>query len=350
MTLPITQKDVTRREAMRLTAFAAGAFAVGTATAQSLHQNSDSKKQMKEIYDALIIGGGPAGLSAAMTLGRMLRSALVCDDNRPRNAPSAHLNNFPTRDGIHPELWREEARKNLQKYATVDFFTGAVSSVTKSEEGVFRAEFSSGSKASFRKVILAYGIQDIPLPLPGFEQLWGKSIFHCPYCHGYEAQGSALGIIANGERAMHLLPMCYGLSEDLVLFTNGKADLSAEQIEMLGRRKVRLEEARITGFRHEGQTLTAVTLEDGRSLERKALFAALELPFRVKSPIGEQLGCEKTEMGLYKVTEFNETTVGGVFAAGDNMSRGHSVLQACANGASAASVVVSHLLKESFEA
>lgn len=350
MMMPCNEDGITRREYVRLSMLATGALAAGAANGQTGSEKSAERATVKDQYDALIIGGGPAGLSAAMTLGRMLRTALVCDDNRPRNAPSAHLNNFLTRDGIHPALWREEARKNLEKYTTVEFFNGSVTSVTKVGESVFRAELSSGAGVSFRRVILAYGIRDTLPSWHGFKELWGKSIFHCPFCHGYETRGSALGLIANGDRAMHLAALCYGLSQDFILFTDGKADLTAEQKETLGRKKIRLEEGKISGFLYQGETLKAVTLEDGRSLEREALFAALVLPFQGKSDLGERLGCEKTEMGLYKVTELNETTIKGVFAAGDNMSRRHSVLQACSDGATAASVVVSDLLNETLDA
>lgn len=303
---------------------------------------------MKLDSEVLIVGGGPAGLSAALALGRMSRTALICDDNRPRNAPSSHLNNFPTRDGIHPAEWRRLVRKDLEKYKTISFFEGSVVSVEKSVSG-FNAKFSSGDTASFRKIILAYGVEDRPLPVPGFRELWGKSIFHCPYCHGFEIRGSRIALISNSEMTFHMLSLVNDLASDLILLTNGKAIFSEEQKSLLKRNNVRLIEEQITGFLHEGERLKAIALTNDTIIERDAAFFQPILPFKLKSTIGEELGCEKTQFGLYKVNERGATTVDGVFACGDNVSMGHSVLLAAASGGMAGAGTVASLLGEKFE-
>ncbi|AOP36296.1 alkyl hydroperoxide reductase [Leptospira tipperaryensis] len=302
---------------------------------------------MKFDYEVLIIGGGPAGLSAALSLGRMSRTALVCDDSRPRNAPSSHLNNFPTRDGIHPAEWRRLVKKDLEKYQTIKFFEGGVLSVEKSTSG-FTANLSSGISAHFKKIILAYGVEDKPLPVPGFKELWGKSIFHCPYCHGFEIRGSRLGFISNSEMTFHMLPLINDLASDLILFTNGKAEFSDPQRELLKRKNVELIEEKITGFIFEGEQLKALSLANGELRERQAVFFHPTLPFALKSQIGETLGCEKNQLGFYKINERGATSVEGVFACGDNVSPGHSVLLAAASGAMAGAGVVFALLGEEF--
>ncbi|TGL64183.1 NAD(P)/FAD-dependent oxidoreductase [Leptospira sarikeiensis] len=300
---------------------------------------------MKFDHEVLIIGGGPAGLSAALALGRMGRSALLCDDNRPRNIASSHLNNFPTRDGIHPAEWRKLVRKDLEKYNTIHFFEGTVLSVENSGAG-FIAKLSSEKVLNFKKVILAYGVIDKFLEVPGYKELWGKSIFHCPYCHGFEVRGSKIGLIGNGEMLFHMLPLIYDLASDLVVLTNGKAEFKEEQKELLQRKKIRLIEEKISGFKYEEEKLNSVLFENGEELNREALYSLPSFPFQLKSQIGENLGCEKDQFGFYKVADRGKTNIEGVFACGDNVSPAHSVLLAAASGGMAGAGVVHELLNE----
>lgn len=300
---------------------------------------------MKHDYEVLIIGGGPAGLSAALSLGRMSRTALICDDNQPRNAPSSHINNFITQDGIHPAEWRKQARQNLDKYKTISFFQGSVSNVKKTDKG-FNAQLSNGTTINVKKVVLAYGVQDQFPKAPGFKELWGKSVFHCPFCHGYEIKETRLGIVSNIEATFHSLPMIYSLSNDLILFSNGKATFNSDQINLLKRKNIELIETPIQSLMQKNNQLEAVLLTDGRQVQRDHLFLAPQLPFKLKSSIGESLGCEKTELGFYKVSFAGETTVKGVFAAGDNTSMMHSVLAASAAGAVAGAMLSGELTSE----
>lgn len=339
--------NLSRRQAVKfgLSTFTVAALmATGMATtASSSYAKAEGK--MKFDYEVLIIGGGPAGISAAMTLGRIRRSALVADDNRPRNAPSSHINNFPTRDGIHPEDWRKFARKDLKKYDTIKSFNGRVLSVEQMDGG-FQAKLSSGSSISVKKVILAYGIKDKMQPIPGYKELWGKSIFHCPFCHGFETRGSKIGILINNEMGFHSVGMIQNFSTDLVVFTNGRVKPTDEQKQYLARKKVPLVEEKIARLQYEGESLKNVELENGKKIERQYLFSGPELPFEIASDIGDSLGCKKTQFGLYEVNEMGATSVPGVFAAGDNMAMAQSVLLSCAAGVKAGMGALAQLLTE----
>jgi len=301
---------------------------------------------MKREYDVLIVGGGPAGLGAAMALGRLRRTAFVCDDFRPRNLAAEHMHNFPGFEGLPPLEWRKKARRDVEGYDTIDFFDGAVQSVAKTSGG-FEATLSSGASTTVRKVILAYGVQDQLPPVPGLRELWGRSVFHCPFCHGYEERDKRIGLIGDSPYAMHLLPMASALSSDLVLFTHGKTPLAAEQRAALRRREIRVVEEPVERLVHEGPVLKGV-LAGGKMIERDAILVRGQLPFQMKSPIGERLGCEKTESGLYKVSEGNRTTVSGVYAAGDIMTMQHTVLGAVAGGQAAGIAAVQDLMNEAF--
>ena len=302
---------------------------------------------MKSDYEVLIIGGGPAGLGAAMALGRLRRSVLVCDDFRPRNLAAAHMHNFAGNEGQSPLEWRKKARHDVEQYDTVKFFEGAVTSVVKIPAG-FEATLSSKSSVTVKKVILAYGVQDRLPPIPGMQELWGKSVFQCPFCHGFEYQGRRVGVIANGALAMRVLPMIFGVTSDITLFTHGKSELTAEQTEILRRRKVRIVEHPVEKLIHDGNALHGA-IAGGELIEQDAILGGGP-PFQMKSDVGESLGCEKNEMGLYKVGEGNRTNVPGIYAAGDSITMQQSVVGALATGQWAGATASQDLLNEAFSA
>lgn len=300
---------------------------------------------MKPKYDVLIIGGGPAGLSAALAVGRMGRTALLCDDGRPRNASSQHLNNFPSQDGIHPADWKKKVKADLQKYSTVKIENKTINSVEK-KENFFEASIGE-EIIPISKVILAYGIVDQLPEIPGLRELWGKSVLHCTYCHGFEVRNEKLGLILDSPMAIQSLPSVYELSKDLVLFTMG-FKLEPELKDTILKKNLLIIETKIKSLNHDGEFLKSVLLEDGNLITLNRLFLAPKFPYLMKSQLGEKLGCEKTEFGIFKVSQRNETTVPGVFAAGDIMGMAHTTLLSAAAGNMAGAAAISSLLNEEF--
>lgn len=271
---------------------------------------------MKHNYDVVIIGGGPAGLTAALTLGRGGRSVLVLDEGNGRNAPAAHMNNFPSRDGTPPDEFKAQIRSDLKKYEDVKIEKTKVFSLEKAN-----GNFLVNGIYAAKKIILAHGVRDILLPIPGMKELWGKSIFHCPYCHGYEFKNKRLGLLADEKIAAHMIPLLKGLSTDVRLFEMGS----------------------IERFIYEGTTLLAVKLTNGETVERDALLFKPAQEFT--TDLGIKLGCEKTDLGFYKVDDNGMTTVPGVYAAGDITEMRQGVLFACAAGMKAATMANFEIMK-----
>lgn len=300
---------------------------------------------MKVNYDVLIVGGGPAGLSAALAVGRMGRSALICDDGRPRNADSQQLNNFPSQDGIHPGDWKEKVRKNLKRYSTIKIENKSVRSIKK-VDNTFES-FVGDEVISTRKVILAYGIKEQLPNISGFKELWGKSVLHCTFCHGLEVKNEKLGFIIDSQNAVNVLPSIYELSKDLIIFTEGN-QLSSEIKDKILKKNILIIENKINRLVYDGTNLKSVILDDESVISRDRLFLTPKIPYLMKSDLGEILGCEKIEAGLFKVSIRNETTVSGVFAAGDIMGMVHTVLLSAAAGNLAGAAAISSILGENF--
>lgn len=285
-------------------------------------------RTMKE-SDVIIIGGGPAGLTAALSLGRAGRTVIVFDDNKGRNAPAAHMNNFPSRDGTPPGEFRNQMKEDLSKYKEISFETSRVDSIRKESSG-----FLVNGSFRAKKILLAHGVKDLLPEIPGMKEQWGQTIFFCPYCHGHEFKGKRIGIFANEQIALHMIPLLYGLSKDVVLFTNGE-----EVTHPL-----------LRGVPHHTEKILSVSsmrikLEDGKTIDRDCLLH--KPPIALTSTLGTDLGCE-LQNGLYKIGEDSMTTVEGVYAAGDNMDGRASVMFACTNGMRAAVAINFAIQNERF--
>lgn len=280
-------------------------------------------------FDVIIIGGSYAGLSAGMALGRSLREVLIVDSGLPCNRSTPHSHNFLTRDGERPALISEKAKAEVLAYDTVTFLNERAVSATQTAKG-FEIITQAGEVFSGRKLIFATGIKDILPEIKGFEECWGISVIHCPYCHGYEFRGQKTGIMANGDRAFHLVSLIRNLTPDPVILTSGPAMFSAEQSAVLKKHRIRIIEEEMGEIEHEEGHLREVIFKNGDRAGFKAVYAGL--PFMQHSDIPELLGCELTEHGYIRVDAFQKTSVSGVYACGDNAGMVRSVAHAVAGG------------------
>lgn len=296
-------------------------------------------------FDVIIIGGSYAGLSAAMALGRSLRNVLVIDDGKPCNIQTPHSHNFLTQDGKTPREISTLAKQQVEKYTTVTFCNGLANAGTKTENG-FEISTSKGDRFTAKKLVFATGIKDTMPNIKGFAECWGITVIHCPYCHGYEFREKATGIFANGARGFHLASLVNNLSDNVTLLTNGKADFNEEQITRLKQHSIEIIETTIAEVEHKNGKLEQVIFSDGTKKRFDALYASL--PFTQHSDIPVSLGCELTEHGYIKVSPFQETTISGVFACGDNSNMMRSVANAVYAGNITGAVVNSKLVEEHF--
>jgi thioredoxin reductase len=292
--------------------------------------------------DVVVVGGGVAGLSAALVLGRSRRRALVVDDGMPRNAPSPEAHSMFTRDGTKPAELLRIAREQLVPYDTVELRQGRVVSVSR-EDGAFAIRLADGAEVEARRVLLAIGVRDILPEIEGFSALWGRSVLHCPYCHGWEVRDEPLALYASGSVAMEMTPLLLQWSRDLLLCTGGLAELAASDRAMLVRLGVRIIDTPLRCL--EGaDTLERIVFTDGRVEPRRALF--LRPAQAVVGDLAEQIGCEQTEAGLIRVGSDHQTSVPGVYAAGDAATPVQQIVVAAASGAQAATVMNRDLVRE----
>ncbi len=292
----------------------------------------------ERVYDTIILGGGYAGLSAAMALGRSLRKVLVIDNGQPCNRQTPHSHNFLTQDGKTPAEISAVAREQVAQYDTVQFLSDSVTTALSSDD-IFTVTTSSQNQYQAKKIIIATGIRDIMPDIPDFADCWGISVIHCPYCHGYEFRGKRNGIIVPEDPAMalHLSGLVKNLSDDVTLFTNGKNPFDDEQLSNFAHRDIHVNSNKIAEIVHQNGNIKHLAYENGETVVLDALYA--RVPFDLHHNIAEQLGCSKTEMGLLQVDAFQKTTVPGVYACGDICNPMRAVASAVYTGNLAGAMV-----------
>jgi len=287
------------------------------------------------IYDVVVVGGGPAGLSAALTLGRARKRVLLCDAGPPRNAAAVQIHGFVTRDGITPTEFRRIGREQLALYPGVEIRNQRVEEI-RGELGRFDVGLSAGNVET-RRIVLCTGMLDVMPDLDGFRALWGKSIFQCPYCHGWEAQNRRFACLAQTVDMLEFALLLRGWSSDVVAMTDGRYTVSAAVSERLGRAGVRIEERRIARLVSIGDHLDHVEFLDGETLPRDLLFAH---PCQRQVAIVEALELALDPAGFVQVDEMNrETSRAGIYAGGDLTTRAQGSIVAAASGMMAAAML-----------
>ena len=283
--------------------------------------------------DVAVVGGSNAGLSAALALGRARRSVAVIDDSTPRNAPASHAHNVYTRDGTPPDELRRIGREQLEPYGV--HFVKAQASTVRGSKGNFRLTLSGGGELTAARLLLATGVSDDLPGVPGIRESWGQSVFTCPYCHGWEVRDRPLAVLGDGDMGYGFARLIQNWSRDLMLITGGTTTLTDDQLDDLHARGVDIIEASVTAYEHHNGELNALCLSDGRRLARKAVFMRPAMSLR--GDLHEQLGCALSDDGLQvAVDEAGQTSVPGVYAAGDMVSPVAAVIAAAASGAKAA--------------
>jgi thioredoxin reductase len=302
-----------------------------------------SAAQIDAEFDVIVVGAGPAGLSAALVLGRCCRRVLLCDSGTPRNFAAREMHGFLTRDCSHPGDLRRIGREQLQRYGTVDVRDVAVTNAARVGNG-FSVALEDGRHIQCRKLLLATGVRDELPDIPGFDEIYGRSAHHCPYCDGWEWRERALAVYGEAEKAPALAVELLGWSRNVVLFVNGEGAMPAQREAELEQCGIRVVTSPIVRLENAGGQLTGVRLANGQTVKRDALFFAA--PTRQSCSIAELLGCEFDEKGAVRTGELEGSNVAGLYVAGDASRHAGLAIVAAAEGARAAFAINSELLKE----
>ncbi|MFE0445604.1 NAD(P)/FAD-dependent oxidoreductase [Streptomyces fungicidicus] len=304
----------------------------------------------EETYDVVVVGGGAAGLSAALVLGRARQRTLVVDAGEPRNAPSSHMQGYLTRDGMAPAEFLALGREEIARYG-VRLVRDRVTDVTR--DGDFTVALDAGRTVRARRLVVATGLRDELPAVPGVAERFGRDVLHCPFCHGWEVRDQPFGVLASSAMSVHQALMVSQWSKDVTLFLHRVAEeeLSEEDLRRLAAAGVGVVPGEVAALEIEDDRLTGVRLADGTAHTRSVLFVApLPVP---RTGLLERLGAELTEtpFGAYPVVDpTGLTTVPGVWAAGNAIGFAEQVVHAASGGYRAAAAIVGDLLMSDLDA
>jgi thioredoxin reductase len=296
-------------------------------------------------HDCAIIGGGPAGLSAALVLGRARKNVVVIDEGQPRNQVTRETHGFLTRDRISPSEFRRVAQEQIRAYPSVYFAEDAAISITGAD-GYFQITTVQGQTYRSKKLLFAVGMKDLPLDIKGLAEVYGKSAFICPYCDGWELRDQPLVLIVKGSDALHLAKVISGWTNHFTICTHGPDELTNAQREELNQHNVSIFDSPIKSIESDEGMVQQVVLKDGTRVVCAGIF------FRPKlitgSYLPQAIGCEITEAGTVIVDHFGKTNVPGVFSAGDAATQLHQAITAASLGSLAAVGINTELNEEAW--
>ncbi|MED1460009.1 NAD(P)/FAD-dependent oxidoreductase [Bacillus safensis] len=297
------------------------------------------------LLDCAIIGGGPAGLSAALVVGRGRKQVIVFDDELPRNRVTQESHGFITNDGMTPFEIRRAGEADLQKYPNIKIKRSRIVDIQKKEER-FTLLTHEGDTFKAKKIILATGLQDILPEIEGIHDVYGKTLFSCPFCDGWELKDKALALIAENQRALHMAKLLSNWTKDLIVFTNGHV-LAEEDKVLLTAHSIQVIDVPIVSIDQDNGQLRSLQLANGETVEREGGFVASE--FKQSAPFAEKLGCQMTKNTGIETDILGRTTVSGVFACGDNLGGPAQLVLAAAAGSQAGMGVIHELVQEEFQ-
>ncbi|KRE39998.1 NAD(P)/FAD-dependent oxidoreductase [Paenibacillus sp. Soil522] len=296
-------------------------------------------------YDCAIIGGGPAGLNAALVLGRARRTVALFDNNQPRNAVTHASHGFLTRDGITPTEFRRIAYEEVLRYPSVEHHSPKVTDIRKLHDG-FEIITDRDEPIQSRKLLIATGLKEILPDIPGLADLYGKSLFYCPYCDGWELKDQPLIVLSENPSVYHMAKLLYNWSRDLVICTNGRSVLTVEQKQILASRNIIVSEQTVTAFHGSEGKLRQVEFTDGSRIDITGGFVT---PQWLPQAAFQELGFETTELGGIVTDGMGKSMVPGLFAAGEATSGAPSHLIVSAAAGSVAAVGINmELMEEDF--
>lgn len=299
--------------------------------------------QTDRFPDVVIIGAGPAGLNAALVLAQAQRRVLVIDAGEPRNAPAAHLRGFLTRDGMAPSELLALGRAEVERFG-VNVQVGSVVDVRREGE-TFVLSLADGTGVRAPRILVTTGLRDELPDIAGIAAQWGRGVAHCPFCHGYDVRGEAIGVIATTEMSVHQANMVRQWSDDVTFFTHTSPELTAEQLEVFAARGIAVVPGRVVEIEAQGEQLTGLRLEDGTVVARSAVFAATRMVPRdgLLAALGVEV--QDTPMGRFPMVDaMGATNVGGVWAAGNVVDPHAQVIISAGAGYRAATVIVADLV------
>lgn len=299
--------------------------------------------------DVIIVGGGAAGLNAALVLGRARRRVLVIDEERPRNRVTHESHGFLSRDGISPSDFRRISREQILNYPSVSFESDIVSAVSGSN-GDFRVVTESGNVFRSRKVLFATGMKDVLPAIEGLVEVYGTSAFVCPFCDGWELRDKKICVIGTNEMVFHLVKVLTGWTRDITLLTNGMELLTADQLNELERHNVWTSQDTIKQIESVHGAVKKITFQTEAAIDCEGIFFTPSLVQATSIPAS--LGCKMSDDGPFTtiaIDQMGRTNVGGIYSAGDTATKFHQLVSAASSGATAAASIQLDLIEEEWK-